>query len=324
METISNNGDVFEDAEESPMEKDEDDGDKTKENNKDLAEVVSDDDMFEDAEEEHIEETTNSEKNESTEKLINDAFFAARNFDLSKMELLLMDKGNIDIVSLGGEPLLIFLLTNNPGGDQGKYYYREKMIDLILKKGAQVNYLFEGLSPLHIAIDNCDYLGGDRIFEEIVNSGANVAIRIKDSKEVEYEGMTPFNYLFRKFTNFNFFNAPPSKIANLLLEKDPNLLNEASDSGDTPLHSAVKTGISAGVEFLIKKRALTSKVNDQGKAPLDIVQGNIDFNDEAEKRKMREILERNGESVSMGVEGTSSGGIITGGVMTGGIMRSPR
>lgn len=142
-------------------------------------------------------------------------------------------------------PLLIEAVLHN----------NEEAVVLLLSAGANINFLFNGNTPLHIAIKNRSY----EIAVLLMNNGASATI-------IGSLGLTPFHTIFLD-------NQPEAEEQKNLIELclrfgSYDIMESSDDHGNTPLHSATLRGSEHLVKVLLAHRANIEATNGKGYTPL--------------------------------------------------------
>ncbi len=95
------------------------------------------------------------------------------------------------------------------------------------------------------------------------------------------------------------FSCKHIEIANLLFEKNPNLVTLRDEKGDTPLHIASKMQNAVIIDFLLSKGAKTNVINNKQDTPLLCVISHVDANQYA----VQSLLEHDANPNAINAEG---------------------
>lgn len=143
----------------------------------------------------------------------------------------------------------------------------QSTINLLLENKAELNYLmpngceFGGLSPLHVAIIQCNF----NMAMQLVANGADV--NLKTSKKSEYDETTALHILAR-------CREPNLELASLML-KNGAKVNCRDSWGATPLHVAVELRAAVSyISFLLNNGASAEMKNKENQTAYEIAKSN--------------------------------------------------
>ncbi|CAM9750068.1 unnamed protein product [Chrysoparadoxa australica] len=135
-----------------------------------------------------------------------------------------------------------------PGG--GKE--RARMVAILIELGAEVDTKdMHSFTCLHYAVIN----GWIDTVELLLSKGAKV-------EQTCQSGETALHFAME---------LKHGAIAEMLLERQPNLVNEADDEGNRPIHLAARSGERAYIDLLVDYKADITSPNYKGVTPLKLV-----------------------------------------------------
>ncbi len=144
------------------------------------------------------------------------------------------------------------------------YYGRDKIVKILLNKGADVNAVINkpgqgigGQTPLHISA----YRGNYNVSRMLIEKGADVNAKISGGVN---NGMTPLHMLC--WSNFNIKER--FLIAKLLIARGANVHLKGGYNLATPLHKAAFFGLDKITRLLISKRVNVNAKKKDGYTPL--------------------------------------------------------